>query len=149
MASPNDPRGLESGTASRGPSKEIARHPGRTAHNMSSSSLRKKSDISLVSRVRCGVLRNFLANLQEIFLGTKLFLLFPTVPLAVAANYYDCGKVSALLYPDYSFLYIYDWPVFETDNARCRVRLSNPHGRHGSSPWVCWVLLRWRSASVS
>lgn len=79
-------------------SKEI-RHGhshGRTAHNMSSSSLRKKSDLTLVSKVRCGLLRNFLANLQEIFLGTKLFILFPAVPLAVVAEYFNFGRVSIL-----------------------------------------------------
>lgn len=73
-------------------SKEM-RH-GRTAHNMSSSSLRKKSDLTLLSRVRFGPLRNFLANLYEIFLGTKLFILFPAVPLAVAAEYFHFGRVS-------------------------------------------------------
>ncbi|KAJ0984684.1 hypothetical protein J5N97_003040 [Dioscorea zingiberensis] len=73
-----------------GLSKEM-RH-GRTAHNMSSSSLRKKSDLSLVSKVPCTLLRSFLANLQEIFLGTKLFILFPAVPLAVVAHYYHFGR---------------------------------------------------------
>lgn len=65
---------------------------GRSAHNMSSSSLRKKSDLTLVSKVRCRLLRNFLANLQEIFLGTKLFILFPAVPLAVVAEYFNFGR---------------------------------------------------------
>lgn len=75
-------------------SKEI-RHGhahGRTAHNMSSSSLRKKSDLTLVSKVRCGLLRNLLANLQEIFLGTKLFVLFPAVPLAIVAECFNFGR---------------------------------------------------------
>jgi len=66
---------------------------GRTAHNMSSSSLRKKSDLTLVSKVRSGLLRNLLANLLEIFLGTKLFVLFPAVPLAVVAEYFNFGRV--------------------------------------------------------
>lgn len=77
--------------------KEISRHGhghGRTAHNMSSSSLRKKSDLTLVSKVRCAPLRDFLANLQEIFLGTKLFILFPAVPLAVVAEYFNFGRVT-------------------------------------------------------
>ncbi|KAG1327892.1 vacuolar cation/proton exchanger 1a [Cocos nucifera] len=65
---------------------------GRTAHNMSSSSLRKKSDMTLVSKVPWGVLRGLLANLQEIFLGTKLFILFPAVPLAIAAHYFHFGR---------------------------------------------------------
>ncbi|KAK6120267.1 hypothetical protein DH2020_045958 [Rehmannia glutinosa] len=54
---------LENGNNIKILSKEM-RH-GRTAHNMSSSSLRKKSDLSLVSKVRVGYLRMFLANLQE------------------------------------------------------------------------------------
>lgn len=76
--------------------KEVHHGHGRTAHNMSSSSLRKKSDLSLVSKVRCSLLRALLANLQEIFLGTKLFVLFPAVPLAIAANYFHFGRVIAL-----------------------------------------------------
>lgn len=66
---------------------------GRTAHNMSSSSLRKKSDLALVSKVPCGILRKFLANLQEVFLGTKLSVLFPAIPLAIVAEYYGFGRV--------------------------------------------------------
>ncbi|CAN1771568.1 Vacuolar cation/proton exchanger 3 [Linum perenne] len=67
-------------------------HHGRTAHNMSSSSLRKKSDLKLVSRVRCRLLRSFLANIQEVILGTKLSVLFPAVPLAIIANYCNFGR---------------------------------------------------------
>ncbi|KAJ6837412.1 vacuolar cation/proton exchanger 1a [Iris pallida] len=65
---------------------------GRTVHNVSSSSLRKKSDLTLVHKVPFGPLRRVLANLQEIFLGTKLFVLFPAVPLAIAAEYYNLGR---------------------------------------------------------
>ncbi|XP_073008885.1 vacuolar cation/proton exchanger 1a-like [Typha latifolia] len=73
--------------------KEVRQHGhGRTAHNMSSSSLRKKSDLTLVSKVPCGLLRTILTNLQEIFLGTKLFPLFPAVPLAVAGHYFYFGS---------------------------------------------------------
>ncbi|KAF5186373.1 Vacuolar cation/proton exchanger [Thalictrum thalictroides] len=64
----------------------------RTVHSMSSSSMRKKSDLSVISRVRIGVLRKFLTNLQEIFLGTKLFVLFPAVPLAFVAHYCNFGE---------------------------------------------------------
>lgn len=67
---------------------------GRTAHNMSSSSLRKKSDISLISKVRCNGIRLLLANLQEIFLGTKLSLLFIAIPIAIVAKYKNFGSVS-------------------------------------------------------
>lgn len=65
---------------------------GRTAHNMSSSSLRKKSDISLISKVPCGGVRKFLANLQEIFLGTKLSVLFIAIPIAIVAKYKNFGS---------------------------------------------------------
>ncbi|XP_050204617.1 vacuolar cation/proton exchanger 3 [Mercurialis annua] len=68
------------------------RHHSRTAHNMSSSSLRKKSDLTLVYKVRCGLLRNFLANLQEVILGTKLSVLFPAIPLAIVAQCYGFGR---------------------------------------------------------
>ncbi|KAK9127983.1 hypothetical protein Syun_016780 [Stephania yunnanensis] len=71
--------------------EQITRH-GRTAHNMSSSSLRKKSDLSLVSKVRITLLRQFLTNLQEVILGTKLSILFPAVPLAIIAYYCNFGK---------------------------------------------------------
>lgn len=87
-----------------GLSKDMRHGHGRTAHNMSSSSLRKKSDLSLVSKVRCTVLRGFLATLQEIFLGTKLFVLFPAVPLAIAAHYYHLGRVSIFFFFSFSFL---------------------------------------------
>ncbi|GFP94365.1 vacuolar cation/proton exchanger 3, partial [Phtheirospermum japonicum] len=65
---------------------------------MSSSSLRKKSDLSLVSRIRVGYLRVFLANLQEVLLGTKLSFLFLAIPLAIVAKYrhFGCPWVFAL-----------------------------------------------------
>lgn len=65
----------------------------RTAHGMSSSSLRKKSDAALVRKVPVAPLRPVLANLQEVFLGTKLAVLFLAVPLAVAAQCAHFGKV--------------------------------------------------------
>ncbi|XP_019178419.1 PREDICTED: vacuolar cation/proton exchanger 3-like [Ipomoea nil] len=64
----------------------------RTAHSLSSSMVRKKSDPELVSRVRFRVLREFLANLQEVILGTKLCVLFPAIPLAVIAQFYSFGR---------------------------------------------------------
>lgn len=76
-------------------SKEM-RHGSRTAHNMSSSSLRKKSDKALVSKIRVGFLRMFFANLQEVLLGTKLAVLFLAIPFAIVAKYRDFGSVSAL-----------------------------------------------------
>ncbi|PKI34516.1 vacuolar cation/proton exchanger 3 [Punica granatum] len=89
MASTIEPRVLENGL--KGAGKEIGRH-GRTAHNMSSSSLRKKSELRLVSKVPCRLLRLFLANLQEVILGTKLAVLFPAVPLAIVAECYGFGR---------------------------------------------------------
>ncbi|CAL4902450.1 unnamed protein product [Urochloa decumbens] len=73
--------------------KEVAaRSLGRTAHNMSSSSLRKKSDLALLRKVPCAPLRGLLDNLQQVLLATKLVLLFPAVFLALAARYYDFGQ---------------------------------------------------------
>ncbi|GMI92210.1 cation exchanger 3 [Hibiscus trionum] len=64
----------------------------RTAQNMSTSLLRKKSDPLLVSKVRFQMLRQLLANLQEVILGTKLAVLFPAIPLAIAADFYEFGR---------------------------------------------------------
>lgn len=82
------------GNIVKGLSKEM-RH-GRTAHNMSSSSLHKKSDLTLVSKVHSIPLRNVLVNLQEVVLGTKLSILFPAIPLAIVAEGYGFGRVSPL-----------------------------------------------------
>ncbi|CAA0832840.1 Vacuolar cation/proton exchanger 3 [Striga hermonthica] len=73
-------------------SKEMRRPSGRTAHNMSSSSLRKKSDLALVSKIRVGFLRMFFANLQEVLLGTKLAFLFLAIPAAIVAQYCNFGR---------------------------------------------------------
>ncbi|KAL6534374.1 Vacuolar cation/proton exchanger 1 [Orobanche hederae] len=89
MASSHEAWLLENGNI-KGLSKEM-RH-GRTAHNLSSSSLRKKSDLSLVSRIRFGYLRLFLANLQEVLLGTKLSFLFLAIPVAIVAEYRHVGS---------------------------------------------------------
>ncbi|KAF3454240.1 hypothetical protein FNV43_RR04687 [Rhamnella rubrinervis] len=64
----------------------------RTPQNMSSSLLRKKSDPILVSKVRFGFLSDFLTNLQEVIIGTKLALLFPAIPLAIVADFYHFGR---------------------------------------------------------
>ncbi|PPR81881.1 hypothetical protein GOBAR_AA38837 [Gossypium barbadense] len=64
----------------------------RTAQTMSNSLLRKKSDPLLVSKLRFQMLRQFLANLQEVILGTKLAVLFPAIPLAIAADFYKFGR---------------------------------------------------------
>jgi Ca2+:H+ antiporter len=41
------------------------------------------------------MLWHFLTNLQEVILGTKLAVLFPAIPLAIAADYYKFGRVSS------------------------------------------------------
>ncbi|KAL2925782.1 Vacuolar cation/proton exchanger 3 [Bienertia sinuspersici] len=83
--------GMENGgILLKGSGKEV--RPGRTAHNVSSSSLRKKSDLQSISKIRFGLLRNILANLQEVILGTKLAVLFPAVPLAIVAHVYGFGR---------------------------------------------------------
>ncbi|XP_010529893.1 PREDICTED: vacuolar cation/proton exchanger 3-like [Tarenaya hassleriana] len=74
----------------KGSSREL-RH-GRTAHNMSSSSLRKKSDLRIIQKVPCKCLKDFLANLQEVILGTKLSVLFPAIPLAIIATSFGFSR---------------------------------------------------------
>ncbi|KAK1298187.1 Vacuolar cation/proton exchanger 1a [Acorus calamus] len=95
-----EPGCLERGDNMKGPlmNKENVHHHHhhhhgfRSAHNMSTTSLRKKSDLSLVSKLKWGFLRNFLANLQQVFLGTKLAILIPAIPLAIFAFYYHFGS---------------------------------------------------------
>ncbi|XP_059626490.1 vacuolar cation/proton exchanger 3-like isoform X1 [Cornus florida] len=65
---------------------------GRTAQTLSSSLSRKKSDPALVSKVRFRLVRQFLINLQEVILGTKLCVLFPAIPLAIVAEYCNFGR---------------------------------------------------------
>ncbi|KAG0502023.1 hypothetical protein HPP92_002095 [Vanilla planifolia] len=83
---------VKPGDVGGGLTKDVRHGHGRMAHNMSSSSLRKRSEVSLFSTVRCRFLRRLLANLQEIFLGTKLFVLFPAVPFAIVAQSYGFGR---------------------------------------------------------
>ncbi|KAM7271653.1 hypothetical protein ACFE04_030867 [Oxalis oulophora] len=72
--------------------KESHHRYGRTAHSMSSSSLRKKSELTLVQKVPCRKFRQFLVNIQQVILGTKLAILFPAIPLAIAADMYNFGR---------------------------------------------------------
>ncbi|KAK4763788.1 hypothetical protein SAY87_013226 [Trapa incisa] len=65
----------------------------RSAHNLSASVLRKKSDPMLVPAVgRFRAMRSMLVNMQEVILGTKLAVLFPAIPLAIAADFYKFGR---------------------------------------------------------
>ncbi|KAG2262349.1 hypothetical protein Bca52824_069428 [Brassica carinata] len=73
---------IENGGGSDKRTAELSRSNRRTVQNLSATSLmRNRSDLKLISRVRWGFMRRMLTNLQEVLLGTKLFLLFPAVPL--------------------------------------------------------------------
>jgi len=81
-------------------------------NNEKTAMVRKKSEeVVVVGSNNNGgseMLRNFMTNLQAVFLGTKLAVLFPAVPLAVVATFYGFGRVSAhscKLY--FSFLIIF------------------------------------------
>ncbi|XP_057548995.1 vacuolar cation/proton exchanger 3-like [Amaranthus tricolor] len=65
----------------------------KTAHNLSSSSLRKKSD--RIMRLNISpplLLSRVLINLQEVILGTKICFLFVAIPLAIVAQYHSFGR---------------------------------------------------------
>lgn len=99
----------------------------RTPQNMSSSLLRKKSDPILVSKGRFGLLSDFLTNLQEVILGTKLALLFPAIPLAIVADFYHFGRVSFIcinnVYIDYMYIfYKFLAAIYDRDLDRFRRR---------------------------
>lgn len=79
---------------------------GRNAHNLSSTSLRKRSNLVIVSKVRWGVLRQALANLQEVVLGTKLSILFPVIPLVIVAQRYNFGSVSVRVFSFKFFFFL-------------------------------------------
>lgn len=80
---------IENGGGSERRTAELSRTNRRTVQNLSATSLmRKRSDLKLISRVRWEFMKRMLTNLQEVLLGTKLFLLFPAVPLAVVAHRY-------------------------------------------------------------
>ncbi|CAI9298021.1 unnamed protein product [Lactuca saligna] len=51
--------------------------------------LRTRSQTDVLSSVRFRILRSFLANVRIVILGTKLFLLFPAIPMAFVAHYYS------------------------------------------------------------
>lgn len=97
----------ENGSANvtaKGSSREL-RH-GRTAHNMSSSSLRKKSDLRVIQKVPYKGLKDFLSNLQEVILGTKLAILFPAIPAAIIGTYCGFSQVCCLPFLSRSPSYI-------------------------------------------
>ncbi|WOG89092.1 hypothetical protein DCAR_0208328 [Daucus carota subsp. sativus] len=67
-------------------------HHYRSAQTLSASLLRTKSDPELVNKVRFRCLKNFVANLQQVIFGTKLIVLFPAIPAAIAAESYNLGR---------------------------------------------------------
>lgn len=70
-------------------------NPSKSAQNVSTSIVRKKSDSILIpNAVRFRLFRLFLANFQEVVFGTKLAVLFPAIPLAIVADFYKFGRVS-------------------------------------------------------
>lgn len=60
-----------------------------------SPSLQKRSD---------PFVRMFLANIQEVLLGTKLSILFSAIPVAILAEQRNYGRVSALACKQYIYL---------------------------------------------
>lgn len=87
-----DPATMENGNKSC--NKELANRIGLTNMASASSSLRKRSDIALLSKVKHPVLKQILANLQEVVLGTKLAIFFLSIPIAIAAKHFKFGRVS-------------------------------------------------------
>ncbi|XP_021969447.1 vacuolar cation/proton exchanger 3 isoform X1 [Helianthus annuus] len=83
---PSEPWLLENGTMKR--LTRTANGHSRTAHNMSSSSLRKKSDMPIISKLHSSILRVLLSSIHEVIFGTTLSLLLLAVPAAVAAHYF-------------------------------------------------------------
>lgn len=66
-------------------------------NNEKTAMVRKKSEVVVAvasNNGRSEMLRNLMTNLQAVFLGTKLAVLFPAVPLAVVATFYGFGRVS-------------------------------------------------------
>lgn len=72
----------------------------KTAHSLSSSSLRKKSNPSLGLNIRFLLLRQMLINLQEVIFGTKICILFVAIPFAIVAQYHNFGRVSVVSFID-------------------------------------------------
>ena len=86
---------VENGISINGSSHEPIKLT-KTAHNLSCSSLRKKSNPALALNSGSVWLKHILINLQEVVLGTKICILFLAIPLAIVAQTYDFGSVSVL-----------------------------------------------------
>ncbi|KAJ4788523.1 vacuolar cation/proton exchanger [Rhynchospora pubera] len=74
-----------------GPHKPLSRH-GRSALGLSATSLRKKSDVTVLAKIPCGGLRSVLMNLQEIFLNTKVSFLFVFVIVAFVLYFLNLNQ---------------------------------------------------------
>lgn len=70
--------------------------PIKTAHSLSSSLLRKKSDVVLGLNIRSSLARRILRNLQEVIFGTRICILFLAIPLSIVAKYQNFGRVSTI-----------------------------------------------------
>ncbi|XP_021864183.2 vacuolar cation/proton exchanger 3 isoform X2 [Spinacia oleracea] len=66
--------------------------PIKTAHSLSSSLLRKKSDVVLGLNIRSSLARRILRNLQEVIFGTRICILFLAIPLSIVAKYQNFGR---------------------------------------------------------
>ncbi|KAH9603853.1 hypothetical protein KSS87_005973 [Heliosperma pusillum] len=65
----------------------------KTAHSLSSSSLRRKSELAIgLDDVRPLLLKRILINFQEVILGTKICPLFLAIPFAIVAQSYGFGR---------------------------------------------------------
>ncbi|XP_074289924.1 vacuolar cation/proton exchanger 3-like [Silene latifolia] len=65
----------------------------KTAHSLSSSSLRRKSELAIgLEDVRPLLLKRILINFQEVILGTKICPLFLAIPFAIVAQSYGFGR---------------------------------------------------------
>ncbi|PNX79640.1 vacuolar cation/proton exchanger 3-like protein, partial [Trifolium pratense] len=64
----------------------------RNVHNLSTSSLRKRSGYTLLSKDHRACLQTVLVNIQEVILGTKLSILFSAIPAAILAHYFGLGR---------------------------------------------------------
>lgn len=95
MGSSNEAWEVENGIVIE--SSDEIRHL-KAAHAISSSSLRKKSDLALGLNARSLFLRGILINLQKVMFGAKICILFVAVPFAIVSQYCDFGRVSIILF---------------------------------------------------
>jgi len=88
-----------------------------TADNLSFSSLRNKSNQGLVAHTVSSLFRQLLINLQVVILGTKVWLLFLAIPLAIMAQYLGYGRVSVFPWR----CYICFFPLIIKSNSSAKI----------------------------